>query len=308
MALPQIETGYKPEFGLGALYQGFNAANADQSAQEEIIKQFLANQQSQVMNPLDVQRKMQEIAADRYKESPEYQTGMRDTISGQGMSNLAAGQTAAGLQPFKQKAGQAELEAQAGEQELTGRLFNNMKKQMDPNVPENERIAAAQEANVLRDELSRTPKTIAQERILGQKLDSNEAIKFAEMDLKERLAQLKAKAISGDKTAQQAIVGYWKQQLSEGKITQEQYVEEISNLQNSITAAKIQPGTTLSPDVAPNVLVPKPPQTTYNPGTASGTTSTASDLQKQVEASGAKWEPSKYDYRVVDGKVQRKAK
>jgi hypothetical protein len=58
MALPQIETGYKPEFGLGALYQGFNAANADQMAQEEIVKSFLANQREQQMQPLDVQGKV----------------------------------------------------------------------------------------------------------------------------------------------------------------------------------------------------------------------------------------------------------
>ena len=54
MALPMIETGYKPEFGLGAVYQGFNAANADNSAELEIIKQFLANQREQAMQPLDI--------------------------------------------------------------------------------------------------------------------------------------------------------------------------------------------------------------------------------------------------------------
>jgi len=58
MALPMIETGYKPEFGLGAVYQGFNAGNADMSAQEELIKQFLANQREQQMQPLDVQGKV----------------------------------------------------------------------------------------------------------------------------------------------------------------------------------------------------------------------------------------------------------
>ena len=51
-----IETGYKPEFGLGAVYQGFNAANADMSAQEELIKQFLANQREQQMQPLDIDK------------------------------------------------------------------------------------------------------------------------------------------------------------------------------------------------------------------------------------------------------------
>lgn len=58
MAFPQIETGYKPEFGLGALYQGFNAGNADSMAQEEILKSFLANQREEQMQPLDVQGKV----------------------------------------------------------------------------------------------------------------------------------------------------------------------------------------------------------------------------------------------------------
>lgn len=57
MALPMIETGYKPEFALGALYQGINAANAEQSAQEEILKQYLANQREQRMMPLDIEAK-----------------------------------------------------------------------------------------------------------------------------------------------------------------------------------------------------------------------------------------------------------
>ena len=54
--LAEIDTGYKPEFGLGALYQGMNAANADMSAQEEILRQFLANQREQQMQPLDIEK------------------------------------------------------------------------------------------------------------------------------------------------------------------------------------------------------------------------------------------------------------
>ena len=57
MGYQAIETGYKPEFGLGALYQGFNAANADQLSEEEILKQFLANQRAQQEIPLDMQNK-----------------------------------------------------------------------------------------------------------------------------------------------------------------------------------------------------------------------------------------------------------
>ena len=52
-----IDTGYKPEFALGALYQGWNAADAQQSNQLELIKQALANQREQQVQPLDVENK-----------------------------------------------------------------------------------------------------------------------------------------------------------------------------------------------------------------------------------------------------------
>ena len=52
--LPQIDTGYKPEFALGALYHGMNAANTQQSAEMELIKQFLANNREEQMQPMEV--------------------------------------------------------------------------------------------------------------------------------------------------------------------------------------------------------------------------------------------------------------
>ena len=122
MPISQIDTGYKPEFGLGALYQGFNAANSDQASELELIKQFLANQREQQMQPIDVSQAQQNLTAGQYKTTPEYQTGMRDTISGQGMSNLAAGQTAAGLQPFKQRAEQLQLENAFGQQQNLAKI------------------------------------------------------------------------------------------------------------------------------------------------------------------------------------------
>ena len=45
--MQNITTGYQPEFGLGALYQGINAANTESANEEELRKLFLANQQSQ---------------------------------------------------------------------------------------------------------------------------------------------------------------------------------------------------------------------------------------------------------------------
>ena len=51
MAIENISTGYKPEFTLGALYHGFNAANADEASQLELLKQYLANQKAQMELP-----------------------------------------------------------------------------------------------------------------------------------------------------------------------------------------------------------------------------------------------------------------
>ena len=76
MTIPTIDTGYKPEFGLGALYQGFNAANSDQASELELIKQFLANQREQQMQPIDVSQAQQNLTAGQYKTTPEYQTGI----------------------------------------------------------------------------------------------------------------------------------------------------------------------------------------------------------------------------------------
>ena len=87
-----IETGYKPEFGLGAVYQGFNAANADNSAELEIIKQFLANQREQQMQPLDVNIKQTESDRATVGRSPEMLDAYQRGYIGQNNSQDAAGQ------------------------------------------------------------------------------------------------------------------------------------------------------------------------------------------------------------------------
>lgn len=92
MALPQIETGYKPEFALGALYQGMNAANANNSAQEEIVKQFLANQREQTMQPLDTQVRQWDAASAQDKlNDPLFRRMMIESAIGRGQSEVAKG-------------------------------------------------------------------------------------------------------------------------------------------------------------------------------------------------------------------------
>lgn len=92
--LPMIETGYKPEFGLGALYQGFNAANADMSAQEELMKQFLANQREQSMQPLDINIRGMESDRATQARSPEMLQAYKDLYLAQRDQTKASGDKA----------------------------------------------------------------------------------------------------------------------------------------------------------------------------------------------------------------------
>ena len=94
MALPTIETGYKPEFGLGAVYQGFNAANAEQGAELELIKQFLANQREQSMQPMDINIKQTESDYATMKRAADYMDAAKRGYIGQMNSQDAAGRKA----------------------------------------------------------------------------------------------------------------------------------------------------------------------------------------------------------------------
>ncbi len=95
MAFNPIETDYKPNFGLGAYYQGINAANAKQLTEEDILKAFLANQKEQNEQPLDLMVKQWQAAhAQDQMNSPEYRKSMLDGYMGQMQSQIAAGRKA----------------------------------------------------------------------------------------------------------------------------------------------------------------------------------------------------------------------
>jgi hypothetical protein len=95
MAFNPIETDYRPNFGLGAYYQGINAANAKQLTEEDILKAFLANQKEQNEQPLDLMVKQwQATHAQDQMNSPEYRQSMLDGYIGQMKSQIAAGRKA----------------------------------------------------------------------------------------------------------------------------------------------------------------------------------------------------------------------
>ena len=87
-----ISTGYQPEFGLGALYQGFNAANADKLNEEEVLKAFLQNQKDIREAPLNqIMKQWEAKQAEGKMNDPEYLAKMIEGYKGQMNSQIAAG-------------------------------------------------------------------------------------------------------------------------------------------------------------------------------------------------------------------------
>lgn len=95
--MPEISTGYKPNYALGALYQGFNAADADEASLQSIMHQYLQNQREQQQEPLDRLIKMWQAKESLGKiQDPEYLKSMLEGYKGQMNTQIAHGKEAMG--------------------------------------------------------------------------------------------------------------------------------------------------------------------------------------------------------------------
>ena len=120
-----IDTGYKPEFGLGAYFAGQNAANAEDANKEELIKSFLANQQTRqkydqdtLMNPMLIaeQRNKNTIGdydaayADAKRTSPTFIQQHIKGMEAQDQNQINSAEAGKALNPFKIAAEKAAAE------------------------------------------------------------------------------------------------------------------------------------------------------------------------------------------------------
>ena len=97
MAINQIETGYKPEFALGAWYAGENARNAEDANMEALDKIRQENAQSRVINPMEAFiKKYESDLAQAKSNDPNYIPGKMRGDLGLANSQDAAGKLAMG--------------------------------------------------------------------------------------------------------------------------------------------------------------------------------------------------------------------
>lgn len=198
--MQNVQTGYTPEFGLGAVYAGQNAADTQTNNQLDILKSFLANQREQQMQPLDVQIKQWDAASAQDKlNDPEYRDWLRKGYVGQMKSQDAAGNTAQVLAPFKQKAEQSQLENDATKQNLLFTIMDMDKKirqggdtdeqgNLVPFTPQDkQQLQALRQQHI--EQLGSTPEFWQKQQLQTDRLESNEYIAQLKADAAKKQLQ-----------------------------------------------------------------------------------------------------------------------
>lgn len=120
--MQQFNTGYKSEFGLGAALAGENDAYTDQSNQLELIKNFLANQREQKMQPLDVDIKGLQAAQARAQNNPDMLQAFVDNTRAGYNKNIREDEVGALLQPFRRQAAPFQGQRDVDTAQLDSRL------------------------------------------------------------------------------------------------------------------------------------------------------------------------------------------
>lgn len=120
--MQQFNTGYKSEFGLGAALAGENDAFTDQANQLELIKNFLANQREQKMQPLDVDIKGLQAAQARSQNTPEMLQAFVDNTRAGYNKNIREDEVGALLQPFRKQAAPFQGKREVDNAQLDARL------------------------------------------------------------------------------------------------------------------------------------------------------------------------------------------
>ena len=212
--MQNINTGYTPEFGLGAFFAGQNAANTQAANEEELARLFLANQRELSMQPLDVQRKQLEVPGLEYdaalarakRSDPNYISKVLQGYMGQMNSQIAAGRGAMATEPSKTAAAIQQNQNALSEAGLMGRLW---KLKEDPtislpttNVPNKadgtSRRGDASWQVPIQDQIARDEAALALRRKEWESNPNDPTLNLDIINLSKQLAANKAKAASGE--------------------------------------------------------------------------------------------------------------
>lgn len=334
--MQNIETGYKPEFGLGAWFAGQNAANTEAANEEELIKSFLANQRERQMQPIDVEKAQLGLDPARYESqlaqaksrNPNYIPEQLRGQIGQMQTQAAAGEKAKTLLPFAIKAEQGTLENTAEDNSLMQQFkqIDGLIRQggdIDPSsgllvkFSPQQQQAAVQHRDSLMKSMMSTPK-FAQDMALAdskyeaaltkQQLMNEAALERARLAAEAKIKALEDKVNEPTKyNLEQAAVADIKQRVEAGIITPAQATKEYADLIAGKQKVNPNPGMVLGRDAEGNIVMDQGSTIpTWKPDVQQPS---GNPVQAALKKAGIAYEPDKYEYRITgDGQVQRKAK
>ena len=334
--MQNIETGYKPEFGLGAWFAGQNAANTEAANEEELIKSFLANQRERQMQPIDVEKAQLGLDPARYESqlaqaksrNPNYIQEQLLGQIGQMQTQAAAGEKAKTLLPFAIKAEQGTLENTAEDNSLMQQFkqIDGLIRQggdIDPSsgllvkFSPQQQQAAVQHRDSLMKSMMSTPK-FAQDMALAdskyeaaltkQQLMNEAASERARLAAEAKIKALEDKVNEPTKyNLEQAAVADIKQRVEAGIITPAQATKEYADLIAGKQKVNPNPGMVLGRDAEGNIVMDQGSTIpTWKPDVQQPS---GNPVQAALKKAGIAYEPDKYEYRITgDGQVQRKAK
>jgi hypothetical protein len=282
--MQNIETGYKPEFGLGAWFAGENAANTEAANEEELIKSFLANQRERQMQPIDVEKAQLGLDPARYESqlaqaksrNPNYIPEQLRGQIGQMQTQAAAGEKAKTLLPFSINAERGTLENTAEDNSLMQQFkqIDGLIRQggdVDPSsgllvkFSPQQQQAAVQHRDSLMKSMMSTPK-FAQDTMLADSkyeaaLTKQQMMNEAALERARLAAEAKIKSLEdklGEPTKynlEQAAVADIKQRVEAGIITPAQATKEYADLIAGKQKVNPNPGMVLGRDAEGNIVM-----------------------------------------------------
>ena len=331
--MQNIETGYKPEFGLGAWFAGENAANTEAANEEDLIKSFLANQREQQMQPIDVEKAQLGLDPARYESqlaqakssNPNYIPEQLRGQIGQMQTQAASGEKAKTLLPFAIKAEQGTLENTAEDNSLMQQFkqIDGLIRQggdIDPSsgllvkFSPQQQQAAVQHRDSLMKSMMSTPK-FAQDNALAdskyeaaltkQQMLNEGALERARIAYEAKIKAAEDKATEVTKyNIENLAAKNLIDRLERKEITPQQYTLELADLVAGKQKVNPNPGMVLGRDAEGNIVMDQgSPIPTWHPSTQQ----TTQTLITQQDFDN-KWKSLKSGESLVgpDGKSYRK--
>jgi hypothetical protein len=220
--MQMMDTGYKQDGLLGALYGGYNNANVETANELEMVRNFLANQREQQAQPVDQMIKELQGQQAKVQNTPEMLRSFVDAAKGRQQSDTARGAFDTFILPTKQKA-----EKERGIQQFNDASQANQITEIENKIAEGGNPIQMAQYRQLRDVMTKLAADNPKHR---NKMDEIEA--QGGFSVKNHEISAEASKYAADQRLEAALK---RQEQAQHDKTLSYYVTQINNLNTNLT-------------------------------------------------------------------------